>query len=190
MGHYAHCKKCKSAFLKTLEEEFGGVKNPWKSGWPCRIEDILHHSTIKKKTAQALEKIYVALQGHRGYHAFVGKSKLPPCDYYIPALNCLVELDEPQHFTAPRALTLSLYPAGVRVGYRREMWYEKCVTLDRHDNDPVHRDETRAWYDTLRDILPASFGLNPTIRLLSNEKIWCEEDSGIVLSMLRDRISY
>lgn len=51
MGHSAHCKKCKSAFLKTLEEEFGEVTRQWKSGWPCRIEDILNHSAIKNASS-------------------------------------------------------------------------------------------------------------------------------------------
>ena len=67
MAHKESCKKCKAAFLKALTKEFGEVTEQWKSGWPCRIDEILSIPQITKATARSLEKIYKALQDHRGY---------------------------------------------------------------------------------------------------------------------------
>ncbi|HPU23972.1 MAG TPA: hypothetical protein PL149_07445 [Candidatus Kapabacteria bacterium] len=44
------------------------------------------------------------------------------------------------------------------------------------DNDPIYRDEQRAWYDTLRDFLPAIKGLKPTVRLFAKDYVWCSFD--------------
>lgn len=175
MAHSEHCSKCKYIFLKTLKEKFGEVTEQWNSGWPCRVEDVLHLPELKKATARSLEKIYKALQSDRGYLNFVRRRQLPACDYYINSLNCLVEFDESQHFTARRALTLSLYPNGAKLGFDKGVWHKRCVDINRHDNDPMDRDEKRAWYDTLRDVLPVAFGMNPTIRVFAKDTIWCND---------------
>ena len=36
-----------------------------------------------------------------------------------------------------------------------------CDRPDRKDNSPAYRDEQRAWYDTLRDLIPLSHGSRP-----------------------------
>ncbi|MDY6790738.1 MAG: hypothetical protein SWH54_05660 [Thermodesulfobacteriota bacterium] len=185
MTHKESCKKCKTAFLRALTKEFVEVTEQWKSGWPCRIDAILSIPQITKATARSLEKIYKALQNHRGFKAFVGRKTLPGCDYYIKSLNCIVEFDESQHFTSPRALTLSRYPRGLKLGYDRKVWLNRCQELNRHDNDPPSRDETRAWYDTIRDILPVTFGMRPTIRVFAKEMIWCEENNKNILHILK-----
>jgi hypothetical protein len=188
LAHYEHCRKCKNVFIKALTKEFGEITEQWKSGWPCRIDDVLRLPEISKAKARSIKEIYTNLQQHRGYHNFVGVRKLPACDYYIKSLDCIVEFDESQHFTAPRALAFSLYPRGIKLGYDRKIWLRRCKELDRHDNDPADRDEKRAWYDTLRDILPPAFGMNPTIRILAKEKIWCEENIELYMSKLKNNI--
>ena len=110
MAHQESCKGCKKVFLKTLEKKFGEVVDQWSSSWPCRIDDVLNLSEMNKTTALSIKRIYGALQRYRGHDNFVGVHKLPKCDYYVNSLNCLVEIDESQHFTAPRGLSLSLYP--------------------------------------------------------------------------------
>jgi hypothetical protein len=105
----------------------------------------------------------------------------------VPYLNCLIEFDESQHFSAPRALTLSLYPKRLRLGYDRREWFERSETLDRHDNSPPDRDETRAWYDALRDLLPEAFGMNPTVRVYAREAVWCA-DAGIAKRTINEII--
>lgn len=190
MAHKESCKKCKDVFHRALKKEFGEVIKEWKSGWPCRIDDILTLSGLNKTTANSLKKIYAALQSHRGYQDFVRRRKLTACDYYVKSLNCLIEFDESQHFTAPRALTLSLYPRNLKNGFNNKMWRKRCLDMDRHDNDPAFRDETRAWYDTLRDILPICFGMNPTVRIFAKEAILCENENitrGIIQNIFERR---
>jgi len=48
-----------------------------------------------------------------------------------------------------------------------------CGSINARDNDPLHRDEQRAWYDVLRDFIPIIEGLKPTIRLFAGDLIWC-----------------
>ena len=176
LSHNEHCQDCKIAFLNTLRELFGEVIAEWRSGWPCKLNEVLALPNIGPNKARTFNKIYTTLQNHRGYNGFDHSNKLPLCDHYVPSLNCLIEFDESQHFTAPRALTLSLYPKRIRLGYNRKEWFERSDSLDRHDNSPPDRDETRAWYDALRDLLPESFGMNPTVRVYAKDAVWCADD--------------
>ena len=45
------------------------------------------------------------------------------------------------------------------------------------DDIPFDRDERRAWYDTLRDLLPSLHGFEPTARLYAGEYPWCSLDA-------------
>ena len=173
MSHAESCRACKKAFLKALQSEFGVVIEQWNSGWPCKIEDILDSPEIKSSSARLMNRIYSALQDHRGYNSFVGRKMLPRCDYYVKTLNCLVEIDESQHFTGPRELTLSLYPKNASISFDKKVWLSRCQILNRHDNHPPNRNETRAWYDTLRDLFPPLFGMAPTIRIYAKDFKWC-----------------
>lgn len=49
--------------------------------------------------------------------------------------------------------------------------------IDARDDQPIDRDERRAWYDTLRDLVPTLHGFYPTVRLYANEYPWCALDS-------------
>jgi hypothetical protein len=109
----------------------------------------------------------------RGYTNFIGKPLLPPVDFYIPNPGFILEFDESQHFTEQRKITLQMYPNDHRIGFPRKKWTALCDQLHKHDNDPPWRDETRAWYDTLRDYLPEIIGCQPTVRIYSGEQRWC-----------------
>lgn len=187
MSHNEHCKKCKTTFLKALETEYGEVIEQWQSGWPCKIEDIRSIPHLSKARRNSIIKIYKAIQRYRGYDNFVRRKALPRCDYFIKSLNCIVEFDESQHFTSPRALTYSLYPKWVKAGYDKNIWKIRCEGLNRRDSDPIYRDEQRAWYDTLRDVFPNVFGMNPTIRIYAKDNIWCL-DKNATIKTLKDNI--
>jgi hypothetical protein len=189
MAHKESCKGCKKVFLRTLKREFGEVIDQWTSGWPCRIDDVLSLSEMNKSTAQSIKKIFRALQKHRGHKDFVGVKNLPKCDYYIKSLNCLVEIDESQHFTAPRGITLSLYRKEFQLRFDKKDWLKKCQDLNRHDNHPLDRDERRAWYDTLRDIIPPLFGMAPTIRIFARDIVSCKEDFRKISLLLNTSLS-
>lgn len=189
MAHAENCPKCKTTFGKALKKEFGAVTKEWNSGWPCRLEDVIALGEIKKPAKQILAKIYRALQNHRGHKSFVRRSNLQSCDFYIKSLNCIIEFDESQHFTAPRGLTLELYPRKANLGFDKSDWLSRCQSLNRRDNDPAFRDEQRAWYDTLRDLLPAYMGMGPTIRVFSKQMIWCEESTKNIRQMLKQNLA-
>ena len=65
------------------------------------------------------------------------------------------------------------YPTNLELGFSKEKWIRLCEKIDAKDNDPPYRDEQRAWYDTLRDFLPAILGLQPTVRLFAKDFVWC-----------------
>jgi hypothetical protein len=120
--------------------------------------------------------IYAALQRHRGFEVLVERQWLRPVDYFLPARRVVVEFDETQHFTAPRRLTLALYPVNFPLGFDRARWMTLCAKLDRHDDSPPHRDEQRAWLDVLRDFASA-LGVNrPTVRIYAGDNVWCTLD--------------
>jgi hypothetical protein len=175
MAHVESCKICKDSFLKFVTYNFGSVECQWSTNWPCKIDDVLKINRLRNSTSLLISKIYTTLQNNRGFTDFVKCKYLPPCDYYIPSLNCIIEFDESQHFTFPRKLSLAHYPKQMHFGFSIKDWIMRSELLDRHDNSPPCRDEKRAWYDTLRDILPHIFGLNPTVRFYAKQKKWCKD---------------
>jgi len=73
-------------------------------------------------------------------------------------------------------VTLSLYPKEVQLGFPLHRWQDLCREIDSRDDEPIDRDERRAWYDTLRDLVPALHGFKPTVRLYAEEFVWCSLD--------------
>lgn len=127
--------------------------------------------------AEALQEIRNALGNRRGHRDFIKSAVVPPCDFYLAAPPFIVEFDESQHFTGARDITLSHYPGSVSLGFSPARWRELCRAIDARDDDPIDRDERRAWYDTLRDLVPALHGFAPTVRLYAGEFVWCSLDS-------------
>ena len=50
--------------------------------------------------------------------------------------------------------------------------------MDPQAAERAYRDERRAWYDTLRDLVPIVHGFLPTVRLHGGELEWCALDAG------------
>lgn len=168
MKHPRRCAACKTALGEALGQRFA-VTPGWRSGWPCRVDDVGGIPEI----GGALAEIHGRLVRHRGFTNFVRVPRLPGCDWKVDAPRpFLVELDESQHFTAARAVALGAYPT-VALGFDRERWVRECERVDARDPDPPFRDEQRAWYDALRDLLPGAYGFAPTVRLLDGEIPWC-----------------
>ena len=125
-----------------------------------------------------LRDVAGVLEGYRGYGVctFVRTPMLAACDYWVPDPGFIVEFDESQHFTRPRKLALALYVDGHPLGLAARRWLELCEQHDARDNDPPFRDEQRAWYDTLRDLVPSIEGVQPTARLYARDRVWCSLD--------------
>ena len=86
-----------------------------------------------------------------------------------------------------------MYPGKLKSGFNVKKWIELCDKIDATDNNPLYRDEQRAWYDTLRDFLPSMHSLLPTKRVYSKELRWCglnpenEKDIKLFKSILEDK---
>jgi len=149
------CPKCKETVRKLLEKIYGRVEENYKFRVGTLPEDFKKNSPYYSK----LKKIYEKLQDHREYRDFLKAKTLPNCDFFVRNPGFIVELDESQHFTLPRKITLEEYPTNLELRFSKERWIRLCEKIDAKDNDPPYRDEQRAWYDTLRDFLPAIYNL-------------------------------
>lgn len=105
-----------------------------------------------------LERIFAALTDYRGYTGFATAGRRLVCDIVIPSQRLICEYDERQHFTVPRAIALQLYPNNVTICFDRAEWIAHCKSIGATDTDPVYRDEQRAFYDSVRDILASANG--------------------------------
>ena len=167
--HSERCPECKKIIAKMLGKLYGEVfiNHGFKIG--TRPDDFKHSPFYP-----VLQKIFESLQEHRNHEDFVRSDVLPHCDYFISNPGFILEFDESQHFTIPRKITLTLYPESMKLGFSRQKWMRLCEEIKEEDNDPPFRDEQRAWYDTLRDFLPLTKGIKPTVRIHSMEMHWCE----------------
>jgi hypothetical protein len=166
--HNERCPECKVIVEKMLHRLYGNVVTNYSFDTGVYPEDY-----ISSPYFPILTNIYQSLQRHRGHENFIRTSKLPNVDYYVPNPGFIVEFDESQHFTECRKLSLQQYPQNMKLGFNRNRWLDLCEKIHKADNDPPYRDEQRAWYDTLRDFLPTTKKLLPTIRLYSEAFQWC-----------------
>ncbi|MFI0990427.1 hypothetical protein [Streptomyces exfoliatus] len=94
----------------------------------------------------------------------------------------ILEVDEKQHFTGARALTLEHYPAGVKLGFDASQWLARSRALAGREpgggfgrpKPPLFpsdggRHRQRAFRDALADLLPPVHGWLPTIRISDAE---------------------
>ena len=91
------CSECKNSIFEMCRVIFGKIKLEHKFDIPLEINEYRDLKCFKP-----LNKVYSSLVEHRGYKEFVRGKKLSPCDIYIPKIDCIVELDEQQHFSLAR----------------------------------------------------------------------------------------
>jgi len=151
-----------------LSAIYGECKTHRQFPWPANPE-----AYADTAIGSALQRIRDALAGLRGHRDFIKSAQMPPCDYFIADPPFIVEFDESQHFSRPRWVALAHYPEQIAVGFSVAHWQELCCEIDSVDDAPVDRDERRAWYDSLRDLLPLVHGFKPTVRLYAEETQWC-----------------
>ena len=172
--HSERCPECKIRVHEILEHIYGKCIRNHRFPWSTRLSSYTGTPVfpILKKVASTLER-------YRGFKLedFVKTENLAPCDFWVPDPGFIVEFDESQHFTKPRKLSLSRYPDCQSLGFSRSRWTALCKRHDAKDNDPPYRDEQRAWYDTLRDIVPSLEESLPTLRLYAQDFAWCSLDS-------------
>ena len=171
--HNTRCPKCKTRIYDLLRHIHGHVDHKYKA---VGVSVEIWQYSDGSKTSEALTEIYEQLVASRGFDDFVRTKNLHACDLFVPSIGSVVETDEYQHFTERRAISLSHYPDWFAVGFDRDQFLQYCRKKNAKDNDPPHRDEQRAWYDTLRDFLPAIIPdevTSPTIRIPLGFHEWC-----------------
>lgn len=153
----------KKALLDLLKNRFGTVECEAQFPW------LVVPSPNEMK--EPLAGIFQSLQSMRGFSEFTRAGRVLRCDFYIPNERLIVEYDERQHFTIQRARTLSLYPAELSLAFNRQEWITACNSIKATDHNPPYRDEQRAFYDSMRDILAAQNG-HRLVRLRYGEFDW------------------
>ena len=131
-------------------------------------------TSVQAKEDPAYQPIMDALFRYRG-HQKIGKPgyKLR-CDFVCESRKIIIEYDERQHFSTARKISLQQYPKGVNLGFSVNQWIESCDAIQAADNHPPSRDETRAYYDSVRDIESARNGYT-IIRIKHGDYDWCGE---------------
>ena len=175
-----HCMNCKKLFLKCLRDIDPHAVEQYKNPLPKTLD----------KLSSCLIKIHDTLINHskkdnRGPNGIILSKVFRPYDYFLPKYNCFIEFDEQQHFTFPRLISLGLYPNDIPLGFDKAKWKNLCKDLERTDRDPPHRDEQRAWLDTIRDLghvfhsqyFNGLLEISPTIRIYEGELAFCENSN-------------
>jgi hypothetical protein len=165
----------KRALADLLQRRFGTVEFEVRFAW----------LTVPGPDGMDAEvaRIHGALQAMRGFTDFAVVDRALRCDSFVPSERLIIEYDERQHFTLPRARALELYPPDLILGFDRQEWIDTCRLVQATDAIPPHRDEQRAFYDSLRDILASRNGVR-LFRLRAGSLDWTSPDAGARLAKM------
>ena len=165
----SHCSECKNIIYEMLRTLYGIIKVEHKFPISTKLEDYNNLYVYPY-----LEKIYLNLIKYRGYNNFIRKPSLHNCDVYVVENDFVIEIDEVQHFSEARHISLMNYPSNLKLKYDIGYWIDLCGKYNACDNHPIYRDEQRAWYDTLRDFLPLiDKSFQSTLRICVGGYEWC-----------------
>ena len=92
-----------------------------------------------------------ALVAYRGNKDFIKKNVKLRCDFVCESHKLIIEYDERQHFSEARKIALQAYPK-IPLCFDKDLWIRACADICARDNQPINRDEIRAFYDSTRDI--------------------------------------
>lgn len=165
----------KNALQRLLQEHYGQIETEKKFEW-LRTPD-------QSNLPSEYMEIVSALSNYRQHEGFK-KSNYPlSCDMVIEKHKLIIEYDETQHFSKARRITLEHYPESIQLHYFKESWIEACDRINAKDNDPIDRDERRAYYDTVRDIEANRNGYK-LVRIKHGDFNWEEPGAEIHLKNL------
>lgn len=162
----------RAAFQRILQHRWGRVLTEIKFD-AVQVPPMTRDSSMPP----VFRKILKALEDHRDRRIYGRLGLKPKFDFYLPKVQVVIEFDEDQHFTPLRTVALRLYPANVKLGFDRKRWIDLSEKLRKGDNNPIYRDEQRAYYDAVRDILASKEGLKPVIRIYEKDVAWEKEGS-------------
>lgn len=125
---------------------------------------------------RSLKDIFLALEGDAAPYA-AGRSNALRGDLLHKPTGTIIEVDEFQHFSSWRLVTLDAYPADAALGFDRDEYTDLCrrnapradkyraSKLAKGFPNPGSRTRQRAYYDSLRDLAVSAMGLPPVIRV-------------------------
>lgn len=167
----------KNYLRKILHQYFGNTVDI-----ETTVEEISTSKTIEYP--EDYSKIVKNLLKFRGNKEFNNKTRKPECDFVITEKRIIIEYDERQHFSQARAICLSNYPKDIETFFDKPTWIKLCKDFNAKDNDPIDRDERRAFYDTVRDIEAYRNGWY-LIRFYHGEFDWADKNA---LKYLKSRV--
>ena len=168
-------KTQKEAIQRLLQEQYGYIEKEKKFEW------------LKTPNMDQLPKEYLpiveALSQYRNQTGFQKSKRKLSCDFFLEEHKLIIEYDERQHFSKARQITLENYPADVNLYFSKSDWISACEKINAKDNDPIDRDEKRAFYDTLRDIEAARHGYK-LVRIKHGDIDWEADKAEIYFNKL------
>ena len=142
---------------------------------------------------EVLDTVFRELGGNVAEQATKRLTPLPG-DFVHAESGTFIEIDESQHFTSFRLLTLKHYPASWSLGFDLEEYRLLCQEWGPR-SDKFHaakpavafgaggRRRQRAYHDALRDLATPAMGHPPVIRVAATER-----DGAAAYARHRDRI--
>lgn len=121
------------------------------------------------------KNIYDALCSYRGDTNFAKKNVSLRCDFVCESEKLIIEYDERQHFSKAREITLDCYN-DLPLCYDADLWKKACSDIEAKDNNPINRDEIRAYYDSVRDIEAVNHGYR-LVRIMHGQIDFESEDA-------------
>jgi hypothetical protein len=144
---------------------------------------------------RSLHDIFLALEGDAAPYA-AGRSNVLRGDLLHKPTGTIIEVDELQHFSSWRLITLDAYPPDAALGFDRDEYIDLCrrnavraekyraSKLAKGFPNPGSRTRQRAYYDSLRDLAASAMGLPPVIRVPA-----IDDDGAEAYRRHRDRIA-
>lgn len=136
------------------------------------------HLGLPTDAAAAVPALAAIFDALGGIPADLAAKRTTPLqgDFLHVASGVFIEIDEIQHFTTARLVTLGLYPLGTPVGYNIDAYRELCRTWSvKADRAFAHkaavafgpggRQRQRAYNDALRDLALPALGHPPVTRI-------------------------
>ena len=132
-------------------------------------------------------KLSTSMQNYRGNSNFAKENYRLKCDFVCESKKIIFEYDERQHFTQARGIALEVYKNDIKFNYDVNKWINACSQIRAKDNSPKHRDETRAFYDSVRDIEAFNNGYR-LIRIMHGTFDWeSDEATEYLTNLLADK---
>lgn len=153
-------KQLRDAFFATFQQRYPDAIREESFNFLRPRSALSNYPELLNPVAKALEK-----HGRFSRNEFLPTDRTLHCDIFIPKKKLIIEIDERQHFTKLRALSLKAYPASARVDFSIDEWIQRSLSMDVKDNDPPYRDEQRAFLDAMRDLLLPIHGFKPVRRV-------------------------